>query len=377
MSLSEGKLNKLLKKLNKSKNSEPSLEWLSLTRSKLEQHIRANPRSRAEHFKPRANILRSLLFKPATVIAIALVVLLGGGTSFIAQASEPGETLYPLKLAGENFSILIQVSPEAKAKLYMKYADRRLGELEKLYEKEPGNKYWQEKVAQQMNQHMMGARDNMVVLQKKPQYAEVALSFEELTERHRQRLAELENKLNTSTITIINEAQELIELNHQKAQEALQHAQDIIELNDKRHDQLRQRLEARLKLLRARQEFMQNRLNKKFNRLDSTSSPPDILVVPDEIEELKLDNDSEPKKNKTRNYSETFTGDGVYLKSNLDINSGGTENVNSNIDINNGQVISNSSVKATGTNIIIDESSTIHASSSQSIKINGKEVEIK
>ena len=370
MSFEDKQLKKFFKKLEN--NSSPSLDWLATTRSKLASHMKANPRpassadvAQAERWQPKTSFWHSWLFKPATVMAVALIILLGGGTTFVAQGAEPGETLYPLKLAGESFNLLIQVSPEAKAKLYMKYADRRLGEFEHLYEKRPGDKYWQEKVSGDLSMHMIMIRDNMQALDSDAKYADMALRFEELTARHTQRIVELEQRLNTSTIMIINHHQELNKQHRQKALQALEHAQELIKQHNGSQEFMKQRLEARLELLRIRQESMQDRFDKRFK--DAGIDEINKLNIGDIFLKEKLKN--------IRVYQTEVDDDGLHFESELKIESAGSEDIETYINVNDGQVIINTSIRATGTSIFIHESSSIQASSSQSIRINGREVE--
>jgi vacuolar-type H+-ATPase subunit E/Vma4 len=369
MSNIEKQLSKLFKKLN-NKSSEPDQAWLSSTRDSLAQHMKANPKAQVEHFQPRSSFWHNWLFKPATIIAVALIVLLGGGTTFMAQAAEPGETLYPLKLAGENFNISIQVSPEAKARLYMKYADRRLGEFERLYEKRPEDQYWQEKVSGELSKHMVKAKDNMETLNSDTKYADIALSFEALTAKHQQRMAELEQKLNTSTVLIINHQQELNDLHRQKALQALEHAQELIKQHNGSQAIMQQRLEARLELLRARQEVMKDRLNQKLENLDIDK--PALRSLDEGWDDTKGD-----ELKNIRIYQEEIDDDGLHFESVVGVEGEGSEELETYIDVNNGQVIIDTSIQATGSSIFLHETQTINASSNQRIEVKGQQIKRK
>ncbi|MFA5831656.1 MAG: DUF5667 domain-containing protein [Candidatus Paceibacterota bacterium] len=74
-----------------------------------------------------------VIAKIRMTIAIIIALLLGGGTSFAAENSLPGDILYPVKVhVNENVQEVIAVSNEAEAKLQAKLAVRRLDEAEKL-----------------------------------------------------------------------------------------------------------------------------------------------------------------------------------------------------------------------------------------------------
>ncbi len=65
--------------------------------------------------------------------AIALVALLGGGTSFAAQGALPGDALYPVKVnVNEEVRSALTFSPEGKIELNAERAAARLAEAEKL-----------------------------------------------------------------------------------------------------------------------------------------------------------------------------------------------------------------------------------------------------
>lgn len=69
---------------------------------------------------------QSLRFMPALLI---LAVLVGGGVSFAAEGSLPGDTLYPIKLnVNEEVAAALDFSSEAKAKRQAALAEKRLEE---------------------------------------------------------------------------------------------------------------------------------------------------------------------------------------------------------------------------------------------------------
>jgi hypothetical protein len=80
-----------------------------------------------------SNVNNSLINKKNMTLAIIVALLLGGGTSFAAENSLPGDVLYPIKIhVNENVQELVAVSDEAEAKVQAKLAERRLEEVEKL-----------------------------------------------------------------------------------------------------------------------------------------------------------------------------------------------------------------------------------------------------
>jgi len=72
------------------------------------------------------------LYKHMT-IALILALLLGGGTSFAAEGSLPGDILYPVKIhVNENVQTLAAFSDSAEARAQANLAERRLKEAEQL-----------------------------------------------------------------------------------------------------------------------------------------------------------------------------------------------------------------------------------------------------
>ena len=79
-------------------------------------------------------ILTKLFYKPMPLV-LALAVLFGGGASFAAEGSLPGELLYPVKVGvNERVGEVLAFSTEAKANFEAKLAARRAEEMAKLSE---------------------------------------------------------------------------------------------------------------------------------------------------------------------------------------------------------------------------------------------------
>lgn len=85
------------------------------------------------HSMQRSNTRFNIL-KPMPIFAvIAIVALLGGGTSFAAQGALPGGILYPVKVGfNEQVVAALQFSSEAKANYEALLAERRLDEASSL-----------------------------------------------------------------------------------------------------------------------------------------------------------------------------------------------------------------------------------------------------
>jgi len=75
----------------------------------------------------------SLPFRRAFALAALSIFIIGGGVSYAAEGSLPGDLLYPVKVRGtEPVRTLLAFSNEAKAELQIQFVERRLAETEKL-----------------------------------------------------------------------------------------------------------------------------------------------------------------------------------------------------------------------------------------------------
>lgn len=75
--------------------------------------------------------LKTLFLKSYVVLPLALLFLIGG--SAIASANAlPGDTLYPVKRGVEKVSVLIAPTEKEKTELKVKFAKKRIAELETL-----------------------------------------------------------------------------------------------------------------------------------------------------------------------------------------------------------------------------------------------------
>ena len=121
----------------------PSADFKVRTRVQLMEYIHAG------HKRERWNIPLVFGMKHAwrsgwlRTTAIVLVVLLvisasGTGTAYASQASLPGDSLYPVKMATENVRRIFTFDEAARIELELAFMDTRLQEIGTLVEKNPG-----------------------------------------------------------------------------------------------------------------------------------------------------------------------------------------------------------------------------------------------
>jgi len=77
-------------------------------------------------------------FSMASIILVIVLALsaLGGGAAYAAQDSLPGDALYPVKLGTEQMRMMLPGNDIVKAERALSFAERRVGEIEALAEKE-------------------------------------------------------------------------------------------------------------------------------------------------------------------------------------------------------------------------------------------------
>ncbi len=78
-----------------------------------------------------SNRFTVLLSKNYVVIPLVAVLLIGG-TTVASANSLPGDPLYPVKRSVETFTVMIAQTEQEKTKLQVKYAEKRIVELETL-----------------------------------------------------------------------------------------------------------------------------------------------------------------------------------------------------------------------------------------------------
>ncbi len=111
----------------------PSLEFKQRARNRLLEAMEPAP-TRTKHvgagifgwLRPLAPARAS----PLVVTIIILTLLIAGSTTaYASQSSLPDDTLYPVKTGVENIQLALTFSPEARASLHLRLAQRRIEEV--------------------------------------------------------------------------------------------------------------------------------------------------------------------------------------------------------------------------------------------------------
>ena len=114
------------------KKAVPTTNFRQQARLRLLEEMEA---STARAIQGKAGMfgwLKPLVLRPIPLITaiIILVLVVGGGTTvYASQGSLPDDTLYPVKIGVESLQLTLTRSPEAKASLHLRLAQRRLDEV--------------------------------------------------------------------------------------------------------------------------------------------------------------------------------------------------------------------------------------------------------
>jgi hypothetical protein len=119
---------------------DPPPGFINASRKKLIAQIQQESGGTASRASPwnlagLLAIFRSRQLSYRFAVAIILVVFLFVATSGVALASQsslPGDTLYPVKIGLENVAVAVTPSLSGDARLHIRYADRRLNEIQGL-----------------------------------------------------------------------------------------------------------------------------------------------------------------------------------------------------------------------------------------------------
>ncbi len=108
---------------------------------KIQNHLRATRLLIAAAQKRSALVPELRFHRLATaLLAVVIAISLVGGASIASEGSLPGDTLYPVKKAAEKVEKILATNEEAKIKVGVKHARRRLEEVRVLVAENKENK---------------------------------------------------------------------------------------------------------------------------------------------------------------------------------------------------------------------------------------------
>jgi len=133
----------LTKKISQLKNLaelQPNKKWEDTTKYDLLSEISAQNRlmkaqkltnsEKVDLFVSR--VMRRTVPSVSKVIAGFLIIMMGSGVGFAAQASVPGEVLWPIKRSIEKAELTVTLSPVRETEVHIKHVNKRLAEIDKI-----------------------------------------------------------------------------------------------------------------------------------------------------------------------------------------------------------------------------------------------------
>ena len=112
---------------------EPRTEFQRMAKARLLSAVAAKKEKEGRRRLPLWNWQQRWAVALAVVLAL---VMMGGGTVAASTNSLPGDVLYPVKTTTESVQVFFTFGKEAKANLCMRFAERRIVEIEALAERE-------------------------------------------------------------------------------------------------------------------------------------------------------------------------------------------------------------------------------------------------
>lgn len=118
-------------------------------------------------------------------IAILIAILMGGGVSYAAAGTVPGDTLYPVKIhVSENAESVLAIGSDARAKLEAKLALRRLEETEKLGAKHDLSADEKAELKANFDEHTANIEAELKGMEKRDDANEISSEFETSLAHH-------------------------------------------------------------------------------------------------------------------------------------------------------------------------------------------------
>lgn len=160
-------LEKQFAKLKNLEKFQANQDWQMTSKYDLMSEIHSQARlmkaqqlSSAEKFDLFVmRFTRRLMPSVSKMVAGLLIVVMGSGVSFAAQASVPGQALWPVKRSIEKAELTLAFSSVTETEVHIKHLNKRLEEINKIVEKskvtdEPTRLAKNEKAIKQVVQHL-------------------------------------------------------------------------------------------------------------------------------------------------------------------------------------------------------------------------------
>jgi len=214
---------KLLSKYPVDKN------WILENKKELKSFMKNNlikkPEKRSIGYWLTFRQIKTMKTKLAIPIIAGIIVIALGGTAIASQNSLPNDTLYPVKKAIENVELAISsLGGNHKAEIKLKHALRRLEEVQALVEEhqedgivEEQEEEEEEEATEELEEQTEEAMEEVGKVRSIERKEELIQKMERLTERHREVLQKVHDKVPEHAKQSIERAMEKSEKGHQRA----------------------------------------------------------------------------------------------------------------------------------------------------------------
>lgn len=140
-------IRKSLAQLKKLSSINPDEQWAHATKYSIMSEVTVQSRlikSQGRSFNDGFRLFLASFFSKLVpsltkVMAVVLVLSVGSGFSLVAQASVPGEALWPIKRNMEEAELALTLSPVKKTEIHIKHINTRLGEIDKILKDKEDN----------------------------------------------------------------------------------------------------------------------------------------------------------------------------------------------------------------------------------------------
>jgi hypothetical protein len=202
---------KILRQFKKLEETQPSREWLSLTRANLVNKVKFDTLSQKTDWVYNFRLIwfawrQNFSIVSNKVYALLILIVLIGGTGMAAEAEYiPTKALYKVKETIEKVELVLAMSAESEAKIYLKHAQKRMDEVLKIAQNKDYSDFDKEKnintVVTKLKKDLNSASVNLDIVKQDDQNQAVTKDLaKELTKNVKDTVAVL-NKVAKETDT--------------------------------------------------------------------------------------------------------------------------------------------------------------------------------
>jgi hypothetical protein len=173
--------------------------------------------------------MRSMKLQLMVAVPVILVLILGGGTSALAERALPGDALYPVKTqVNERVASWLAVSPQSQAQVQTQFAERRLQEAETLAAQSRLNTKTRQELQQDFREHAASAQANLQRFRQdnSSEALTVNSDFEASLKAHERILSNIGAGRDATTSREVDNLVQTLKFEHNSAQNENNHARN-------------------------------------------------------------------------------------------------------------------------------------------------------